>query len=60
MKYVKMAGHTAYTGILMVLDGYFRGARKTRKDFYGRKAGKIMKHYAILKSFKRQTLYNML
>ena len=35
-KYVKMAGHTAYTGVLMALDGYFRGERKTRKsvDWY--------------------------
>ena len=32
MKYVKMAGHTAYTGILMALDGYLRGIRKTRKS----------------------------
>ena len=35
-KYVKMAGHTAYTGVLMALDGYFRGERKSRKsvDWY--------------------------
>ena len=31
-KYVKMAGHTAYTGVLMALDGYFRGERKKRKS----------------------------
>ena len=35
-KYVKMAGHTAYTGVLMALDGYFKGERKRRKsvDWY--------------------------
>jgi len=35
-KFVKMAGHTAYTGVLMALDGYFRGERKSRKsvDWY--------------------------
>ena len=31
-KYVKMAGHTAYTGVLMALDGHFRGERKRRKS----------------------------
>ena len=31
-KYVKMAGHTAYTGVLMALDGYFKGERKKRKS----------------------------
>jgi len=31
-KFVKMAGHTAYTGVLMALDGYFRGERKSRKS----------------------------
>ena len=30
-KYVKMAGHTAYSGVLVALDGYF-GKKKGRKD----------------------------
>jgi len=31
-KYVKMAGHTAYTGILVALDGAFGKKGKGRKD----------------------------
>ena len=35
-KYVKMAGHTAYTGILVALDGLLGDKRKGRKsvDWY--------------------------
>ena len=31
-KYVKMAGHTAYTGVLVALDGAFGKKTKGRKD----------------------------
>ncbi|WP_019943410.1 DUF5618 family protein [Dyadobacter beijingensis] len=31
-KYVKMAGHTAYTGVLLALDGLFGIKSKGRKD----------------------------
>jgi hypothetical protein len=31
-KYVKMAGHTAYTGILVALDGFLGKKGKGRKD----------------------------
>ena len=31
-KYVKMAGHTAYTGLLVALDGVFGKKTKGRKD----------------------------
>ncbi len=31
-KYVKMAGHTAYTGVLFALDHYFGKKAKGRKD----------------------------
>lgn len=31
-KYVKMAGHTAYTGVLLALDGYLGKKGKGRKD----------------------------
>ncbi len=31
-KYVKMAGHTAYTGMLLALDGVFGRKCKGRKD----------------------------
>jgi len=31
-KYVKMAGHTAYTGLLVALDGYFGNKKKGRKN----------------------------
>ncbi len=31
-KYVKMAGHTAYTGVLVALDGLFGEKAKGRKD----------------------------
>ena len=31
-KYVKMAGHTAYTGVLVALDGVFGRKARGRKD----------------------------
>ncbi len=31
-KYVKMAGHTAYAGLLVALDAYFGGKKKGRTD----------------------------
>ena len=44
-KYVKMAGHTAYLGVLMALDGYFGIKKKGRKDilWYKEELGKIDK-----------------
>jgi hypothetical protein len=50
-KYVKMAGHTAYTGVLEALDGLFGIKKKGRKnvDWYQEELGKIDKK--ILNSF---------
>lgn len=31
-KYVKLAGHAAYTGVLVALDGFFGAKTKKRKD----------------------------
>lgn len=31
-KYVKLAGHAAYTGVLLALDGFFGVKKKGRKD----------------------------
>jgi hypothetical protein len=31
-KYVKLAGHAAYTGVLLALDGFFGAKKKGRKD----------------------------
>ena len=31
-KYVKMAGHTAYVGVLLALDGFLGGKKKGRED----------------------------
>lgn len=31
-KYVKLAGHAAYTGVLVALDGFFGVKKKGRKD----------------------------
>lgn len=35
-KYVKLAGHAAYTGLLLALDGYLQTNKKSRKsvDWY--------------------------
>jgi len=50
-KYVKMAGHTAYTGVLEALDGLFGIKKKGRKnvDWYQEELGKVDKK--ILNSF---------
>ena len=44
-KYVKLAGHAAYTGILVALDGLFGIKKKGRKsvDWYQTELGKIDK-----------------
>lgn len=44
-KYVKMAGHTAYSGILVALDGLLGGKKKGRKsvDWYKSELAKIDK-----------------
>ena len=50
-KYVKLAGHAAYTGILLALDGYFQRGKRTRKnvDWYKAELSKIDKK--LLASF---------
>ena len=57
-KYVKMAGNTAYNGVLVALDGLFGIKKKGRKsvDWYQEELGKVDKK--ILTSFK--SAYNML
>ena len=42
-KYVKMAGNTAYSGVLEALDGYFGIKKKGRKsvEWYQEELGKI-------------------
>ena len=44
-KYVKLAGHAAYTGVLVALDGLFGLKRKGRKsvDWYQEELGKVDK-----------------
>jgi hypothetical protein len=50
-KYVKMAGHTAYAGILVALDGLLGKKSKGRKDveWYKQQLGKLDKK--LLNSF---------
>jgi hypothetical protein len=57
-KYVKMAGHTAYTGVLFALDRYFGKKTKGRKDvdWYTQNLSKEDKK--ILNSFA--TVYELL
>ena len=57
-KYVKMAGNTAYSGVLEALDGLFGIKKKGRKsvDWYQEELGKVDKK--ILTSFN--SAYNML
>jgi hypothetical protein len=57
-KYVKMAGHTAYTGVLVALDGYFGIKKKGRKNFewYQGELSKIDKKI----SFAFSTVYTAL
>ena len=44
-KYVKLAGHAAYSGILVALDGYFGIKKKGRKsvDWYQNELAKVDK-----------------
>ena len=57
-KYVKMAGNTAYNGVLKALDGLFGIKKKRRKsvDWYQEELGKVDKK--ILTRFN--SAYNML
>jgi len=57
-KYVKMAGNTAYNGVLEALDGLFGTKKKGRKsvDWYQEELSKVDKK--ILTSFN--SAYNML
>ena len=57
-KYVKMAGHTAYTGVLVALDGYFGIKKKGRKsvEWYQEELGKMDKK--ILNAFN--SVYELL
>lgn len=50
-KYVKMAGHTAYAGVLVALDGLLGKKTKGRKDveWYKQQLGKLDKK--LLNSF---------
>ena len=57
-KYVKLAGHAAYLGILVVLDGYFGIKKKGCKsvDWYQEELGKVDRK--ILNAFN--TAYEVL
>ena len=57
-KYVKMAGHTAYTGVLVALDGYFGLKKKGRKsvEWYKEELGKVDRKIA----FAFSTAYSLL
>ena len=57
-KYVKMAGHTAYCGVLEALDGLFGLKRKGRKsvEWYQEELGKMDKK--VLNAFN--VVYNTL
>ena len=57
-KYVKMAGNTAYNGVLVALDGLFGLKKKGRKsvDWYKEELGKIDKKMGNAFS----TVYNTL
>ena len=57
-KYVKMAGNTAYNGVLEALDGYFGIKKKGRKsvEWYQEELGKMDRK--ILTTFN--SAYNML
>jgi hypothetical protein len=50
-KCVKMAGHTAYTGILVALDMFFGVKRKGRKDVQWYKEQLATKDKRVLKDF---------
>ncbi len=57
-KYVKMAGHTAYTGILVALDSFFGLKKKGRKsvEWYKEELGKVDKKISLAFS----TAYSLL
>ncbi|TLU99079.1 DUF5618 family protein [Dyadobacter luticola] len=57
-KYVKMAGHTAYTGILLVLDDLFGKKTKGRKDVDWYKQQLASMDKKVLNSFS--TAYQVL
>jgi len=57
-KYVKMAGHTAYTGVLFLLDHYFGKKAKGRKDVDWYKINLSKEDRKILDSF--ETVYEQL
>jgi len=57
-KYVKMAGHTAYTGVLLALDSFFGIKKKGRKsvEWYKEELGKMDKKISLAYS----TAYSLL
>ena len=57
-KYVKMAGHTAYTGVLLALDSFFGIKKKGRKsvEWYQEELSKMDKKI----SFTFNTAYTLL
>lgn len=57
-KYVKMAGHTAYTGVLFALDHYFGKKAKGRKDVDWYRINISKEDRKILDSF--ETVYEQL
>lgn len=57
-KYVKMAGHTAYTGVLFALDRYFGKKTKGRKDVDWYKQNLSTQDKKMLNSFG--TVYEVL
>ena len=57
-KYVKMAGHTAYTGVLFILDHYFGKKTKGRKDVDWYRINLSKEDRNILDSF--ETVYEQL
>ena len=57
-KYVKMAGHTAYTGVLFILDHYFGKKTKGRKDVDWYRINLSKEDRKILDSF--ETVYEQL
>lgn len=57
-KYIKMAGHTAYSGVLFALDHYFGKKMKGRKDVDWYKTNLSKEDRKILDSF--ETVYQQL
>lgn len=50
-KYVKLAGHAAYTGVLVALDAYFGVKKKGRKDVSWYKEQLAETDKTVLKNF---------